>query len=188
MSSHSVTPFQQGHLDGLCGIYCVINTIHALHGPLPDTTATELFIDTLQHLDKVVGPTLSRLEDGTSLRDLSKALQSVTKLYPIRWARPFHKRRDFSLDDYWRHAQSFFSDKQGVVIINVAKDDEYDHWTLAHRISEKSLFLLDSDGMGRLLRRVCTVEPDDADDRIYINPRVSFFIWRDLPDQGECHG
>lgn len=182
--NNKLSPFQQGSLDGLCGIYSIVNSIHALHGPLSLSTAEELFIEVIQQLEEQANSALIRLEDGTTLPELSKGLRSACNRFPIRWSRPFHMMKHISLDGYWQHAQRFIDTRQGVFIINVIKQDRYDHWTLAHRITDKSLFLFDSDGMKRLHRRHCTVNKEDEANLIYLNPRASFFIWREQSHQG----
>lgn len=181
--TRQIKAFEQGELDGLCGIYSIINSIHALHGPLNQPTAFQLFMRVIKHLEQQANPLLVRLEEGTTTPELSKGLCSASSHYPIRWARPFHQRKNISLDDYWQHAQQFIADQQGVFIINVVKGHVLDHWTLAHRISDKSIFLLDSAGFKRLYRRNCTVTQEQHSNRIWLNPSCSFFIWKDTGDK-----
>jgi hypothetical protein len=183
MTLLNLKPYRQGNLDGLCGIYSIVNTIHALHGPLSKPGATGLFIDILEHLEKQSIMALECLEEGTSLADLSKGLHLASISYPIRWARPFHKKKDYTLDDYWQYLHDFFASKRGTVIINVVKGEVYDHWTIAYRISGKSLFLLDSEGMKRISKRHCTIHSEQHP-RIWLNPHASFFIWKDTAKTG----
>jgi hypothetical protein len=184
MTNSYPTPFQQGRLDSLCGIYSIVNTIHALYGPLTRPGATDLLIDILEHLEEQSITTLERLAEGTNMADLSKSLQLASTTYPIRWARPFHQKKGVTLDDYWLYLHSFFADKRGIVIINVAKGEIYDHWTTAYRVSPKSLSLLDSYGMQRISKRHCTIHEHDSNPRIWLNPRASYFIWKDLTQKG----
>ena len=142
MTDSYPTPFQQGRLDSLCGIYSIVNTIHALYGPLTRPGATGLFIDILEHLEDQSITTLERLAESTNMADLSKSLQLTSTTYPIRWARPFHQKKGVTLDDYWLYLHSFFADKRGIVIINAVRGEVYDHWTTAYRVSLLMLLVM----------------------------------------------
>lgn len=179
-------PYHQGSLDSLCGIYSIINSIHHLHGPLRLDDAIELFMQVIQQLELKANSALVRLEEGTTTPEISKGLHFAALHYPIRWARPFHQRKQLTLDDYWQQAQTFIEEQQGVLIINVIKGERLNHWTVVHHISNHSLFLLDPEGMKRVYRRHCTVDEDDSQ-RIYLNPNASFFIRKATQDQEKDH-
>ena len=134
----TITPFSQGDLDCLCGLYAIINTVHYLRGPLGIDHATGLASSLTRELAVCDG-----LEDvmaeGMLQQRLVKLMASpVIAKFSLRRYKPFHRRSDVALDEFWQTIATWTANN-GVVIMGDAW-----HWTLVRAVSGDRLYLFDS--------------------------------------------
>lgn len=169
-------PYRQGRIDALCGVYCIINTVHYLCGPLNVSQAQKLFAKSMRYLERS-NSALSRLQTGTTFEELSDAIENVIiKNYSINWSRPFYRKRGVSLDFFWTHIQSFIENDGGIVVLCLG--GEHDHWTLVRKVTRHSLILFDSAGLSRLPRKNSTTS-EDHPTRAHILYRTHvLYLWK----------
>ncbi len=147
--------YYQGDLDGLCGVYAIINAVDVLCGPLDMDHAQSLFKQILRYLSTQV-PIAERLSDGLTLNDVAGIINRVVcRSYPIQRSKPFHGQASVSLSRYWATLQTALIQPHTVVLMGIA--GRYNHWTVIQRITDKSLILKDSGRMRYLHRRHCSV-------------------------------
>lgn len=173
-------PYKQGDLDSLCGVYCVVNAVSRLCGPLPEAEATELFESIVGFLE-TRSPMGVRIISGTALNEIGGVLGKVVAYeYPIQRCKGFHGFRNVSLDFFWDHIQDFLDDYGGVVLTAIA--GTHDHWTLIHKATDRTFTLYDSSGIHRLNRAHCTLDKNNPDKHRHIlHPNHTYFLWVDNP-------
>lgn len=160
MTVKRIKPSKQGELDGACGFYAVVNALRCLE---PDLEAHELFTQTLKaHL--LDGNPMSFV-DGTNRGSIKNVLSRVVEYLHANYELTDNKTKKsycFKVNiPYWhldkdrdrKHVietikQADF--KAGTVCIigyQYCRGDEndYAHWSVVRKVSEKGLHLIDSD-------------------------------------------
>lgn len=173
-------PYHQGRLDGLCGVYAVINAVAALCPELTDDQAIDLF--------KVLIKTLGRSQDrplATIYRGLDR--QGVKRLAKraCRFAGeevathltlstiPKPLTNVTTLGGLWSTLRQRL--RPGSVAI-LGLDGREAHWSVAVRALPQSLRVSDSDGLATITRRQCSLRPSPT--RIWLDPREILFLTR----------
>lgn len=177
--SARIQPYEQGHLDGFCGAYCIVNAVHLACGPLRRRRAMRLLQDLLRALNRRVD-VVERLDWGFTMQELGGAMRHVLDgHYPIGRCKPFHGRPRVDLDLYWVTVQAFLQQRQGAVITAIG--GRIDHWTVIRGATDRSLLLFDSDGRVQVHRRCCVMAADAerAPHRYILVPTHTYFLWRD---------
>jgi hypothetical protein len=166
-SRRSVRPLRQGELDGLCGVYAVINALRLLCPEMDQADGAALF----RILIRALARRRIRLTDavalGLEIRTL-RALANTACDYingefeiRLRARRPHRPKCAYRLNRFWRWLQAEL-DKGNVVVVGLS--GRLAHWTVVYRITDRSAALADSDGLKRLLRSRCTLR---ASRRLY---------------------
>lgn len=151
----------QGNLDGLCGVYAVVNSVRNLSPKrLKSVEEKELFRQLIAKLGEE-----GRLEDalchGMTVQPLGRLIDCATEFLEINWGCTISRRLAFgqapeSLQEFWGKISAHVDDHgPGSVILGLG--GKYDHWTCIAKASETALTLIDSDGIRRLHRKHCTI-------------------------------
>lgn len=158
----SVRPFRQGELDGLCGVYAVINATRLLCPELDHADVAALF----RRLIRTLSRRRIRLPDAVALgldirtvRALAfAACEYINDELDIRLKtrRPHKTSHACRMHRFWRTLQAELG-KGNVVIVGLS--GHLAHWTVAYRMTDKSMRLADSDGLKVLLRSRSTLRP-----------------------------
>ena len=163
MPRDRLLPYEQGHLDGLCGVYSIVNAVqfalwtvkfprpHLLQQPrrLSDVDAESLFETLLGHL--VYSKRLARnVVDGIGpnqinvlLRLADKWLRSE-KAVQLASERPLHRRDRVGPKTILGRIVTHLSEPGTAAIVGA--DPPWRHWTVATRVTKSRLHLLDSGG------------------------------------------
>ncbi|MEH6717684.1 MAG: hypothetical protein V7704_02285 [Aurantimonas endophytica] len=180
-----VIPLQQGDLDGLCGVYAVINAVRVLCPEVDMSVARALFQELIEALYDEPVDAVEVLLRGME-EDTLSALLKVTRRFLKReldiriGARPFKFRSERpKLDDLWSSLRREIDD--GAVAI-IGLTGKHGHWTVGYRMTKAAIRLVDSDDLCVLLRSRCTVNQRKAVHRltpreIVIVSRQDLFDW-----------
>ncbi len=151
--------YRQGDLDGLCGVYAVVNALRYVVR-LQDEQCQKLFETLIRALEQDCSPLHPTLLRGMYFPQLKRLVVSASQ-WRIRGrglafqARPLRlKRHQRTLPHLW----AALNEELGptcVAIIGLSGVD--DHWCVVYRVSPKTLWLLDSSGQTRISRSRCTV-------------------------------
>lgn len=151
-------PDRQGYLDGLCGVYVIINALKAIHR-IKESDRGQIFRRLIKTLEKDQSAG-DAVVDGTGKSQidamLKEAIRYVEKKYKVHIAvKPlFRRNRGVSVKSYWGSLRHFLeSSKRNAVIMGFC--GRHDHWTCVKYVSHSSMTLLDSSGYKRLYRRSC---------------------------------
>jgi hypothetical protein len=164
-------PYEQGGLDGLCGVYSIINASNIINN-LTDDDCEELFKEILVYLDRE--KSLSRiLTEGLNINVLGEILKNIKSLNFNR-AMPFKGSPETSLSDFWEGIQEFLTQPNRAVLLGMA--GQYDHWSIIKSISDKRINFCDSDGIKYFNRSACTTQEPDKKRKHQIMPTHTYFL------------
>ena len=139
-----ITPFRQGDLDGLCGVYSVLNTLKVLgfRNSLEGWQAILIKILVQLYHDK---QSSQFIIDGITTPDISRILKNIIKPeYERTYSKPFHSKADISLAELWDTLFSHLNKPNRTAILCI-EGKAYGHWTVVTSITERRLTLFDSE-------------------------------------------
>lgn len=143
-------PARQGSLDGLCGVYAVVNTLDLVGAPSHRSVQRELF----QQLTYALGAAslLSAMNEGMDPLTLERAANlafgwfGATYGVALQAELPFHGRRFRSTAGFLRALRPLVGAPDTSVII-AFKARSRGHWTVVRGMDGPDLLLRDSDGL-----------------------------------------
>ena len=154
-------PFRQGDLDGLCGIYAVINALRAVAPEVDAEVSARLFRHLVKGLRGRSSEPLGAITGGMEFPLLSQLLKIAIRFVDRNigitiTARGLPKpvRSTTRIDRLFRGLSTALS-PTSVAIFSV--QGRMSHWTVATRVGDKHVFLLDSGHLKRFRRSHCTV-------------------------------
>lgn len=169
-------PYQQGQLDGLCGVYALVNAVQLLCGPLNVRQSQQLFEQLLSALEKR-GSLLHYCTRGITLTELSYLLKQVIgPQYPIIRRKPFHRRPKPPPSHYFRALDQFLAQPHTAALVGMA--GAISHWTLLHQVTDSRLLTFDSLGMQYVYRRSCGLIEQEPLRRHWLVPTHTYFLSR----------
>lgn len=145
-AARCIEPFHQGTLDGLCGLYAIINAITVARWPyLPvrKAEASQLFEAGLYHLNRSTDVVETAVDgmDWPTLRSLTVILCLQASVKPVRVA---IDRLPYSAPlETRRQAVQRSIAKQNPIIVNI---DDRSHYSVIVGVSETRYYLHDSAG------------------------------------------
>jgi hypothetical protein len=170
----------QGSLDGLCGLYAVINAVRCIaEKRLTGLQEAELFVHLVARLSEegllapaicngIEVPMLGVLIDSASVfllhaegRGLSKEL--VTHETPQCMAA------------FWDVLSSHL-EKFGPGTVILALGGKFDHWTCIGTMHQKTMSLVDGEGFRRLNRKHCTISATETDRPYRLFPTRTYLL------------
>ena len=173
-------PLRQGDLDGLCGLYAVVNAARVLC-PEIDQEASRALFAWLVHALRASGvkPTFA-VTTGIARVTLARLVKMAIgfaadefhiNLVARRW--PANKRRLLRLGAFWRVLAHEVS-PDCVAILGL--EGRLAHWTVAVAVTTRRIRLCDSGRLGMLFRCQCTL--GRARTRYVLSPQNVIFLGR----------
>lgn len=154
-------PFQQGDLDGLCGVYSIVNAVRVLCPEVDAATAEYLFDILLQKLLLTVTNPSIAVSWGIGRLDLmSLGEEAITYMLDdfdirLRMRRlPKTLRKGANRDELLNYLRETVTP---ACVAIVGLSGRHSHWTVATQVTAHSLRLADSSRMRSLSRAHCTV-------------------------------
>lgn len=178
-------PYQQGQLDGFCGLYCIVNAVRYLGLLGSKVHGQQLMAELCAVLETQCGLE-ERFQDGTDPAEIVSLLKQIVEpQYGVKRIRPFHKvaaRTTFT--DYASVIRTFLATKNGIVLVSLG--GYHDHWSLVRRVTSRSFLFYDSDGLKQLAFRNCQLTDRGTGTqrrkhgRVHIlDPYDTHFLWVD---------
>lgn len=164
-------PIWQGFLDGMCGVYSIVNSYRIVKHASFDESQL-LFNDIITHLSKKK-KLKEVLLQGMLHKDMNDILRNVVKDRFIEYYKNY-KWTDYALEAFWDFSKKFLEEPNRAIILSVG-GLAY-HYTVVERMTDKSMFLRDSSGMNRLSKYQCRLQGYDKPDKYIIYPNQSIFI------------
>lgn len=154
MKKPNLKPFSQGTVDNLCGVYCAVNLVHWLRGPLSEEDATDRLTEYLECLSYSASA-VERMQYGTSVPEMHRLLRHVRTQQRLSVHRPFPRAGGVALSQLWDELRAFLAVGRRAVVLGIDYG-EWSHWSLVVGASPHALQLLDSNRRKRLYRHRCT--------------------------------
>ena len=154
MKKHITYPSQQGSLDGLCGIYSLVNAMAYLYdGRLNRRRLKLALLKTYQSR----GDLLDLISEGMDLKEMDYLIKQTFmqgfyhKHFPVKITKPFEGKSGHRAKKIMIEIDSFvngstYQNYRLVLIVN-----QY-HWSLIKEVNEHFLYFFDSAGMKKSYR------------------------------------
>ena len=162
--------YQQGNLDGLCGIYSIINATKSLGIRCSQWTWQDVFLEIIELIyhNKCSHQFIT---DGLSTPDISKALrQVICHRFDVHYTKPYHRQPGARLRLLWKTLYVHLNSEQNRSAIVCIESPTHAHWTVVQSLSHKRLTLLDSSGRSHINRHLCTTTEVSESHPILIYP------------------
>ncbi len=169
MRKRVLMPFEQGHLDGLCGVYAIINAIHlglyryndsgdnAKRLALSRCAAEQLYgrlLDTLASDSKFVTEQIVLGIKSNQMISLLKVSGDwLWNKYQVQIIvrRPFHRSHNVPKSTFAQYIRRLQRQTHAVAI--VGGQAPWAHWSVVSSMSKRGLHLFDSSGYGVVMWR-----------------------------------
>src|SRR4051794_10832705 len=158
MAARRLKPYRQGRLDGLCGVYALINALRLLCPRLDEDACEAVFCALIKARTRQAASPLAVIADGLSRRELLKLIDPwqrfVREELGIRLTVTRLKVSELSLRGIWQGLCQAL-DSKSVAILGL--DGIERHWTVAYAATPRTLRVADSSGLRTIVRSQCTV-------------------------------
>jgi len=165
-------PERQGSLDGLCGVYCIVNAVGyvATLSPKQRKQLFKQLVKTLDHNKRMAKHLLRGTSNKQLCRMLVVAQKWLAEKYDMKlsFAPLFRPGAKLGLKSYLWHADGFLQYKGSIIIAGI--EGIHNHWTCVTSISPKTIQLLDSDGLSRLRVNTCRLSKAAQDEYHCFHP------------------
>jgi hypothetical protein len=178
-----VRPYRQGDLDGLCGVYSIVNAVRVICPEVDGDTAEDMFDVLMQKLLRTEDNPSMAVTWGIGRRTMThlvtEAITYVLDEFDIRLRTqclPKSVQQVGTLGRLWDHLERTISPRR-VAILGLG--GKHSHWTVAVKVTPLRIRLCDSDQISFLQRRRCTIAR--AAKQHSIRPHHVFLIERRHP-------
>src|SRR3954464_5607722 len=158
MALRQLKPYRQGRLDGLCGVYTLINALRLLCPRLDEEACERVFSALIRARARQAASPLTVIHGGLSRRELLRLIgfwqRFAAKELGITLTVSRLKVPEPTLRGIWRGLGRAL-DGKSVAIVGL--DGVERHWTVAHAATERTLRVADSSGLRMIYRSQCTV-------------------------------
>ena len=163
-------PLRQGYLDGLCGLYALINAARLAVPMLPLRTCRRLFREGAHWLH-TKGAFPAVLYSGMSNNKVISLHKAVFqhRIPGLRLKRPFTRSPPVDATEFWTRLKAY-ADRPGNGVIICIEGRRLSHWTVVYGVTPDRVTLFDSDGRAYLIRQKCSCSVGDAEAPTIILP------------------
>src|SRR3954452_12710134 len=159
MALRQLKPYRQGRLDGLCGVYALINALRLLCPRLDEDGCERVFCALIRARARQKCSPLAVISGGLSRRELLRLLgpwqRFAAKEFGITLTVSRLNVSEPSLRGIWRSLCRTLDGNRSVAILGL--DGVERHWTVAYVATERTLRVADSSGLRVIFRSQCTV-------------------------------
>ena len=159
MTPRRLNPYRQGRLDGLCGVYALINALRLLCPKLGEDACERVFCALIRaRARQAASSPLAVISGGLSRREPLKLIgpwqRFAAREFGVTLSVSRLKVPEPTLRGIWR-SLSRALDSKSVAIVGL--DGVERHWTVAYAATERTLRVADSCGLRLISRSQCTV-------------------------------
>jgi hypothetical protein len=158
MAARRLDPYRQGRLDGLCGVYALINALRLLCPRLDEDACEAAFCALIRARARQAASPLAVISGGLSRRELLKLIgpwqRFAAREFGVTLTVSRLKVPELTLRGIWRSLCRALDDKS-VAIIGLNGIER--HWTVAYAATGRTLRVADSSGLRVIYRSQCTV-------------------------------
>src|SRR5215204_6034486 len=158
MAPRRLKPYRQGRLDGLCGVYTLINALRLLCPRLDEDDCERAFCALIQARARQAACPLAVIHGGLSRRELLRLIgvwqRFAAQEFGIAVTVSRLRVPEPSLRGLWRGLRRALD---GTSVAIVGLDGVERHWTVAHAATPRTCRVTDSSGLRAISRSHCTV-------------------------------
>lgn len=166
--------FKQGDLDGLCGVYSLINASGYLG--CSEEECEKLFTKSIKYLNQN-----KKLEDallkGLLFPSIKKLIKDVFPEFLSNGSIIFAKKAP-SLNEYWNTISKFLDENKGGCVFVRFEDSKDDHFSIITKATDSKLTLRDSSKFTPFTREECTVGKPRKKEVYQFYPKETYFFAR----------
>ena len=159
----ALQPMRQGHLDGLCGLYAIVNAVRAVCPTLTAAQCEALFKHVSRTLHRDIRRPRNLITDGIPLSLLWRLVVAAQRFLAVKFGvrvcahrLPRRARTTQDLGTIWR---TLAHELRGGAVAIIGIGGAAAHWTVVVHVQKRQLQLLDSDGLRLLRRSSCDNRP-----------------------------
>lgn len=170
-------PYEQGYLDGYCGIYSIINACRLIDPKRTEEEAGILFRQIMKHVE--THKKLSLVSTGgLCTKDMEKLLKELLPTaYGIAANRPFRRSNGMGKAAFFQAIKEYLEGGKGRAVIAYLITEEWDHWTVVKGFTNKEINFFDSASINRLRKDQCRIGlKKQGGLRVFV-PSRAFFLW-----------
>jgi len=139
-------PEHQGHIDGMCAVYSVLNARKLLfdHSEKLDTQLFRSLCEAIPDLFPNIVYDGTEVAGISRLLDAAKAWTNHMHKRELIWSQPTHRKRFATIDDYFAFVRSTLDPHDGnrkAAIVGLGKP--WDHWTVLRTVSGRRAFFFE---------------------------------------------
>lgn len=189
-------PIRQGSIDGLCGVYSVMNATEVVIGKFhydrklkrKASQRRVLYKTLIKYLakDEMLEEALILGFDDIDAKGgfIDIAIKSVKKYQKRKLRKQIaFDTDDVTLEQYWEKLSEHLSQPDSAVIISLS--GRIKHWTCVRRITPGALILSDSSGIRQIARNLCTIETESRE-MYTLWPTLTYLLSVERKDRDEC--
>jgi hypothetical protein len=156
--------YRQGDLDGLCGVYAIVNALRYVL-QMRDEQCRTLFGKLIKALEQDCVHLYKPLLQGMYFSQLKRLVVVAGQGSIQGWKLPFQayplrrKQDQRTLPRLWA---ALDEEVRSTCVAIIGITGATDHWCVVYRVTPKTLWLLDSDGWTYMRRSRCTVRSSRA--------------------------
>ncbi|MBN1104536.1 MAG: hypothetical protein JXL84_14045 [Deltaproteobacteria bacterium] len=167
-------PYEQGALDGLCGVYCIVNATRIISG-IGEEESRQLFQEIIYYLERTRDlPKI--LISGMGLQTIGSILADVVGDRINSRAMPFKQYPDTPLDAFWTEMMDFMDGEERRAILTAIGGPMWDHWSIVEAISDRQIRFFDSYKLKRLNRSRCATIRSTSTRPHLLSPTHTYFL------------
>ena len=159
MAARRLNPYRQGRLDGLCGVYALINALRLLCPRLDEDACERAFCALIRARARQTASPLAVISGGLSRRELLRLIGPWQRFAAREFGVTLTRQSAKGVGaDPARHLAGLVSGarwQESVAILGL--DGIERHWTVAYAATKRTLRVADSCGLRAIFRSQCTV-------------------------------
>lgn len=173
----NLSPYEQGYLDGLCGIYSIINATRLIVKDMREEDAMKLFSKCMRHVEK--RKSLGKVStEGVNEIDIWSILKKVVLVdYGVKAERPFYHAGELPVYDFFMELSEYFGKEGKRSAIICIECEDWDHWTVIRSLTMKRLMLFDSSMIKTINTSRCVTDKPTKKKPYLINTKETFFLY-----------
>jgi len=172
------TPYIQGHLDGLCGVYAIVNSLCSLYN-LNRKQAEEIFKLCVKTIDHKVSHAIC---NGMGNHDIRLCLKQVSFWLEknnygcLGWEQVFKNEEIKSIRTWLRALHNAIDNFEAIAIVGF--DYPHAHWTVVSLTTKKTLKFIDSEKMKKVNKSKLTIRQSQNKKKWIVDTEATFILYK----------
>jgi hypothetical protein len=184
MVKKTLKPEMQGHIDGMCSVYAVLNACKLMfdHAEQSDERLFKFLCQSISDLFPEI------IYDGTEvagikrLLDASIAWTAKTHHREMTWSQPLKRQPMADVEEYFSYLRSqFAASPEGRTAAIIGLGKPWGHWTVIRKVERDKAFFFDSWGFPKsksfdFFTFNKSLAGEDTEDTTYLMYHQTFFM------------